>query len=140
MFVVVVTWKKCSYYTYLFCCTEMDDCLSVQVLFELLVQIPVQLLLELEANWLDQNVNELEFELSRIFMKRPLVWKLSHILIGKTLPDQHLKIVADRQIWALCNWDKFLVWNLLSFKICRLKNLFPDDVMPLWFSLRLKKV
>ena len=27
------------------------------------VGVPVQLLLELEANWLDQNVNELEFEL-----------------------------------------------------------------------------
>ena len=39
--------------------------------FELPVQIPVQLLLELEANWLDQNVNELEFELSRMYMKRP---------------------------------------------------------------------
>ena len=38
----------------------------VQVSFELPVQIPVQLLLELEANWLDQDVNELEFELSRM--------------------------------------------------------------------------
>ena len=36
------------------------------------VQIPVQLLLELEANWLDKNVNELEFELSRMYMKQPL--------------------------------------------------------------------
>ena len=49
---------------------KWDDCLSVQVQFELPVQIPVQLLLELEANWLDQNVNELEFELSRMSMKR----------------------------------------------------------------------
>ena len=39
------------------------DCLSVQLPFELPVQITVQLSLELEANWLDQNVNELEFEL-----------------------------------------------------------------------------
>ena len=38
--------------------------------FELPVQIPVQLLQELDANWLDQNVNELEFELSRIQMKQ----------------------------------------------------------------------
>ena len=45
---------------------KVDDCLSVQVLFELLIEIPVQLLLELEANLLDQNVNELEFELSRM--------------------------------------------------------------------------
>ena len=36
-----------------------------------LVQIPIPLLLELEANLLDQNVNELEFERSRMWMKRP---------------------------------------------------------------------
>ena len=53
-----------------FAVLEWDDCLSVKVLFELPVQIPVQLLLELEVNWLDQNVNELEFELSRMCMKR----------------------------------------------------------------------
>ena len=41
---------------------KSDECLSVQLPFEL----PVQLLLELEANLLDQNVNELEFELSRM--------------------------------------------------------------------------
>ena len=41
---------------------KWDDCLSVQVPFEL----PVQLLLEPEANWLDQNVNLLEFELPRM--------------------------------------------------------------------------
>ena len=40
------------------------DCLSVQLPFELPVQI--QLLLELELNRLGQNVNELEFELSRM--------------------------------------------------------------------------
>ena len=45
---------------------KWDDCLSVQVPFELPDDIPVQLLLELEVNWQDQNVNELEFELSRM--------------------------------------------------------------------------
>ena len=45
---------------------KWDDCLSVQLPFELLVQIPVQLPLELEANLLDQNVNELEFELQGV--------------------------------------------------------------------------
>ena len=40
---------------------KWDD-YSVQELFELPVQIMVQLLLELQANWL---VNELEFELSK---------------------------------------------------------------------------
>ena len=38
-----------------------------QMPFELLVQIPViKLLLELKDNLLDRNVNELEFELSRM--------------------------------------------------------------------------
>ena len=49
-----------------FAVLKSDGCLSVQVPFELLVQIPVQLLLQLEANRLYQNVNELEFELSRM--------------------------------------------------------------------------
>ena len=49
-----------------FAVLKRDDCLSVYVPFELLIQIPVQLLLELEANCLDQNVIELEFELSRM--------------------------------------------------------------------------
>ena len=53
---------------------KWDDYLSVQLPFELAVQIPVQLLLELGANWLDQNVNELEFELSRMYMKWPTHW------------------------------------------------------------------
>ena len=44
-------------------------CLSVQVPFKLPVWIPVQLLLELKAYYVDQNVNELEFELSRMYMK-----------------------------------------------------------------------
>ena len=39
--------------------------------FEVLVQISVQLLLELKANQLDQNVDELESELSRMQMKQP---------------------------------------------------------------------
>jgi hypothetical protein len=46
-----------------FAVLKWDDCLSFQVPFVLPVEIPVQLLLELEANLLDQNVNELEFEL-----------------------------------------------------------------------------
>ena len=45
---------------------KWDECLSVLLTFELLVQIPVQFLLELEANWLDQTVNKLEFEQSRM--------------------------------------------------------------------------
>ena len=57
---------------------KWDDCLLVRVPFELPVQIPVQLLLELEANWLDQNVNKLEFEL-----KQPIVfWTTSAVLVA----------------------------------------------------------
>ena len=58
--------KKNVAFTLSFALQKWDKCLSVQVQFELPVQIPVQLLLELEANWLDQNVNELELELSRM--------------------------------------------------------------------------
>ena len=53
-----------------FAVLKQDDCLSVQVPFQLPVQVTVQLLLELGANLLDQHVNELEFELSRMQMKR----------------------------------------------------------------------
>ena len=42
------------------------DMIIYQFNCQLLVQIPVQLLLELELNSLVQNVIELEFELSRI--------------------------------------------------------------------------
>jgi hypothetical protein len=52
-----------------------------------------------------------------------IVWNLSQIWIGKTLLDQTLKIVFDKQTLSLCNWDIFLVWKCLSFEIfnhCRM--------------------
>ena len=49
-----------------FAVLKWDECLSVQLPFELPVEVPVQLLLELEGNLVDQNVKELEFELSRM--------------------------------------------------------------------------
>ena len=49
-----------------FALLKWHQCLSVQLPFELPVEIPVQLHLEMEVNWLVQNVNELEFDLSRI--------------------------------------------------------------------------
>ena len=55
-----------------FAVLKWDERLSVQMPFELHVQIPVQLLLELKPNWLVQNVIEQEFELSRMYMKQPL--------------------------------------------------------------------
>ena len=58
--------KNVAFTIICFAVLKWDDFLSVQVPFELPVQISVQMLLELEANWLDQNVNELEFELPRM--------------------------------------------------------------------------
>ena len=49
-----------------FAVLKWDDCLSVQLPFELPVRMLVQLPLELELNLLVQNVIELEFELSRM--------------------------------------------------------------------------
>ena len=49
-----------------FAVLKWDDCLSVQLHFELPIQMQVQLLLELEPNSLVQNMIELEFELSRM--------------------------------------------------------------------------
>ena len=43
-----------------FALLKWDDCLSLQLQFELPVQVPVQLLLELELDLLVQNVIELE--------------------------------------------------------------------------------
>ena len=50
-----------------FAVLKWDDCVSVQLPFELPVQVPVQLL-ELEPNWLVKNVIEVEFELSRMYI------------------------------------------------------------------------
>ena len=49
-----------------FAVLKLDDCLSVQLPFELPVKMPGQLLLELEPNLLVQNMIEIEFELSRM--------------------------------------------------------------------------
>ena len=58
--------KRGAFTLIFFAVLKWDDCLSVQLPFELPVQILFQLHLELELNWLVQNVIELEFELSRI--------------------------------------------------------------------------
>ena len=57
--------KNVAFILISFAAQKWDDCLSGQGSFELPVKIPVQLLQELEVNWLDQNVNKLEFELPR---------------------------------------------------------------------------
>jgi len=52
-----------------FAVLKWDHCLSAQVPFEL----PVQLLLELQANWLDQNVNELELNYQECRWNNPKI-------------------------------------------------------------------
>ena len=40
----------------------------------------------------------------------------------KSLADQQLEIVSDQEYLGMCNWESFLVWNLLSFensKLCK---------------------
>ena len=49
-----------------FAVLKRDECLSVQLPFQVTVQIPGLLLLEVEVNLLDKNVNELEFKLSKM--------------------------------------------------------------------------
>ena len=58
--------KNVAFTIIYFAVLKSDDFLSDQVPLDLLLRILVQLLLWLEVNWLDQNVNELEFELSRM--------------------------------------------------------------------------
>ena len=58
--------KNVAFTLIFFAVLKWQECLSVQLPFELPVQIPVQLLLALQANLIDQNVNELEFEVSRM--------------------------------------------------------------------------
>ena len=59
--------KKNVAFTFIsFVALRWDECLSVQLPFQLPFEIPFKLHLELELNLLDQTVNELEFELSRM--------------------------------------------------------------------------
>ena len=58
--------KNLSFTVISFAVLKRGECVSVKLPFELPFQIPVQLLLDLEANLLDQNENELYFELSRL--------------------------------------------------------------------------
>jgi hypothetical protein len=59
--------KKNAAFTLIsFAVLKWDECLSFQPPIVLPVEIPVQMHLELEMNWLVQNVNELEFELPRM--------------------------------------------------------------------------
>ena len=58
--------KNAAFALISFAVLKWHECLSFQLPFELTVEVPVQLHLELEVNWLVQNVNELELELSRM--------------------------------------------------------------------------
>ena len=89
-----------------FAVLKWDECLSVQLPFELLVQIPVQLLLD----WLVQNVNELEFELS-----------IDHDETTLNSFNTLLHIFADSSI--LKNWNKVPRWKWWPTKITSIKKL-----------------
>jgi hypothetical protein len=58
--------KNVAFTLIYFAVLKRDECLSVQLQFQLQFEIPFQLHLELELNLLDQNVNKLEIELSRM--------------------------------------------------------------------------
>ena len=91
-----------------FAALKWDECLSVQLPFELPVQIPVQLGLELEANWLDQNVNELEFELVRLECRwNDPKWSLMSLVLfcknqkcsKKDSNNNHLSLEKEGRSW-----------------------------------------
>ena len=63
---MVVNEKNVAFTLIFFVVLKCDECLSFQLSFELQVEIPVQLHVKLEVNSPVQNVNELEFELSRM--------------------------------------------------------------------------
>ena len=114
-----------------FAVLKWDDCLSVQLPFKLPVQVPVQLLLELELNWLDQNVNELEFELSRMYMKQTGVYNFRPLhnayFLFKLLPkcglstEQLPTSFCSRSYWMTPYWRLFW-WFVITFTK---KKLFP---------------
>ena len=58
-----------------FAVLKWDECLSVQLPFQLPLEITFQLYWELELKWLNQDVNKLKFELSRSRWNRPLCQK-----------------------------------------------------------------
>ena len=112
-----------------FAVLKWDDCLSVQVPFELPVQIPVQLLLELEANWIDQNVNELEFELSRMYMKQPYNWTDKYHIFTKKILHPFV-LLSSKFLWirrSVIDSVHYVHWMpAATEKVLKKNALFPD--------------
>jgi hypothetical protein len=86
-----------------FAVLKCDACLSVHLPFELSLQIPVHLLLELEVNLLDQNVYELEFELSRM-KAATIVLKYCFKVQSISLSQFNNKFIQARYCSALQNF------------------------------------
>ena len=79
-----------------FAVLKWDEYLSVQLPFELPVHIPVQLVLEPEVNWLDQNVNEQECRWNNT--KSPPRVVTFYVLVSPFHSGQ-MKLVWDIGVW-----------------------------------------
>ena len=99
-----------------FAILKWDDCLSVQVPFE----VPVQLLLELEPNWLDQNVNKLECRWNDSLILTFYSWKIS-----SDIADQFSNKPTENDLvklfWA-CDFKKVMA------QLCVQKWHFKVDI------------
>ena len=109
---MVFTWKNVAFTLNPFAVMKWYDCLPIQLPFELPVQIPVQLLPGLELNLLAQNVIILEFELSRMQMKQPLVQMAVGISGFEELVFAFLFTIGK------LNFVTYLLTNLLFYNCC----------------------
>ena len=75
--------KNVAFKRIYFTLLKWDECLSFQLPFELPIEIPVQLHVEMEVNWLVQSANELEFELSRMYVDEMNLWYTSWMFYEK---------------------------------------------------------
>ena len=89
-----------------FAVLKWNECLSVQLPFELPFQILVQLLLELEPNLLVENVIELEFELSIMYT-------------DETIPQVGLTIYFKNIMWT---WFLVHIASCFLYKKVQTKN------------------
>ena len=99
--------KKCSFYTYLFCCTEMRwlfiSSSAIWVTSSNTGSVASRA--RTKTDYVVQNVIELEFELSRMYMKQPMVCKNCCRLSSRLIHLQHLKI------WHSVISSNFSVWQ-----------------------------
>ena len=107
-----------------FAVLKWDDCLSVQLPFELLVKIPVQLLLELEANCLDQNVNELECRWNNL----RCVFKLRNKLNSLGKEDFQKKNGWQFLESSFCDFIKSVFWTTEALLCLDLQKIIKSQL------------